>query len=119
MLWNPFGVIGLSWRGLTDVAQAAAKLRELKPPRKENLYNAACGYGLSAKLAAGWDGRSPFPPPGGKPPELTPEQQTAQKQHLEDALACLRAAIAAGWDDFKHAQQDPDVRLAGPHGVWL
>ena len=37
------------------MAEAAAKLREMKLATKDNLYNAACGYVLSAKLAAGWN----------------------------------------------------------------
>lgn len=96
---------------LAHVVQAAAKLRELEPQTKDNLYNAACGYGLCAKLVAGWDGHSAFPPADGNLLELSSEEQGARQKHFDDALDCLRAAIAAGWDDFNHMQQDPDLAL--------
>ncbi len=49
---------------LADVAQAAAKLRELEPRTSVNLYNAACAYGLSAALAV--KGK-PAPTPAAEP----------------------------------------------------
>ena len=41
--------------------------------------------------------------------ELTIEQTAARQQHIADALATLREAIAAGYENFSHLQQDPDL----------
>ena len=41
--------------------------------------------------------------------ELTAEQSAERQQHIADALATLREAIAAGWKDFAHMQKDPDL----------
>ena len=59
--------------------------------------NAACVYSLCAAAI--------------KPEldELTAEQSAARQQHVADALATLREAIAAGWKDFAHMQKDPDL----------
>lgn len=103
-------------RQLADVALAAAKLEELAAAAKDGqaglLYNAACGHGLCAKLAAGWDGRSPFPAENA--PKLTDEQRTAQRVHIDAAMSALKTAIAAGWDDFKTMQQDRDLSALHP-----
>jgi hypothetical protein len=74
------------------------------------LYNAACGYGLCAKQSSGWDGRGAFPPD--TLPELTPEQQAERNRFT--ALA-LTAAIAAGYDNFEHMQQDSDLAALREH----
>ena len=41
--------------------------------------------------------------------ELTTDQSAERQQHIADALATLREAIAAGWKDFAHLQKDPDL----------
>jgi hypothetical protein len=102
---------------LADVDQAAAKLGELAAAtdgqaKMKVLYNAACGYGLCAKLVSGWDGRGAFPPE--ETPELTEDQRAAQRVHIDAALTALKAAIAAGWKDFEHIQQDPDLSALHP-----
>ena len=61
------------------------------------LYNAACVYSLTAAAI------KPDPDP------LTAEQSAARQQHIADALATLREAIAAGYKDFAHLQKDPDL----------
>lgn len=71
------------------------------------LYKAACGYGIAAKLASGWPGRGPFPPE--KAPELADQQKAAVEKHAAAAIKALKAAIAAGWDDFQHMREDPDL----------
>ena len=42
---------------------------------------------------------------------LTADQQTRRQEYIDLALACLREAIAAGWSDFDHMQQDPDLAV--------
>ena len=102
-----------------DVALAAAKLQELAATAEKGkdteqqrglLYNAACGYGLCAKLSAGWDGKSPDA--GDESPEaaeLTAEQQAERERFTALALTALKAALAAGYDNFDHMQQDTDL----------
>jgi len=93
---------------IDDVAQAAGNLRLLsldaQPGTKSNreaglLYNAARGYGLCAT--------------GVRPDEgtdtLTDTQQTQRREFIDLSLTCLKEAIAAGWDDFEHMQQDTDL----------
>jgi serine/threonine protein kinase/tetratricopeptide (TPR) repeat protein len=83
-----------------EIPQSAAMLRSLNAENAENLYNAACGYALCANAIEPGDGE-----------ELTPEQQTQRQEHINLALACLRESIAAGWTDFEHMQQDPDLAV--------
>ncbi|NQV25372.1 MAG: tetratricopeptide repeat protein [Rhodopirellula sp.] len=102
-----------------DVVQAAAKLRELAASAQDGsaneqkggmLYNAACGYGLCAKLAAGWDGKSPAS--GDQNPEavkLSVEQRAERERFTALALTALKAAIEVGFDNFDHMQQDADL----------
>ena len=80
-----------------DAVQAIAKLRELGTATAGQLYNAACVYSLCAAAI--------------KPESdaLTAEQSAARQQHIADALATLREAIAAGFKDFAHMQKDPDL----------
>jgi tetratricopeptide (TPR) repeat protein len=82
---------------LTDVTQAGAKLRGLEPKTATNLYNAACAYGLAAGLTV----NDKMPP--------TPVDLAARKKLVDLALACLKEAIAAGFDDFKLMKQDTDL----------
>jgi serine/threonine protein kinase/tetratricopeptide (TPR) repeat protein len=79
-----------------EAVQAVAKLRELGTATADQLYNAACVYSLCASRL-------------GAAPSLPPEQSAARQQHIADALATLREAIAAGYMDFAHIQQDPDL----------
>ncbi|MGZ0173471.1 MAG: protein kinase domain-containing protein [Planctomycetales bacterium] len=105
-------------RRTADVEQAATKLQELAASAPDGtatdqkagmLYNAACGYGLCAKLSSGWDGKSP------EPGERTPEQQAERDRFVTLALTALKAAVEAGFDDFEHLQQDAD--LSALHGL--
>ncbi len=90
------------------VAHAAEELRNLEPKTPENLYAAACGYGVCAKLAAGWPGQGPFPPPKGtadaKAPDVTREQND-----LRTAINLLQAAVQAGFKDVAWMREDPDL----------
>ncbi len=81
-----------------EIPQAAAMLRVLDSENPTNLYNAACGYALCANaIYAAEEG------------SLTRNQQTQRQEYIDLALACLRESIAAGWSDFDHMQQDPDL----------
>ncbi len=97
---------------VTEVAQAGAKLRELAASALNGstheekggmLYNAACAYGLCAGLVA-----------TGKP-ALSKAELAEQKSFRDLSLACLKAAIAAGWNDFDHMRNDTD--LTPLHGL--
>ena len=83
-----------------DAVQAVAKLRELGTATADQLYSAACVYSLCAAAIKP------------DPDALTAESRragTARQQHIADALATLREAIADGWKDFAHMQKDPDL----------
>ena len=85
---------------VADAVQAVAKLRELGTATAGQLYNAACVYSLCAAAIKP------------DPDALTAESRragTARQQHIAAALATLREAIAAGWNDFAHMQKDPDL----------
>ena len=84
---------------IADAVQAVAKLRELGTATAEQLYNAACVYSLCAAAIK----------PEKDQDALTAEQSAARQQHIADALATLREAIAAGWKGFAHMQTDPDL----------
>jgi tetratricopeptide (TPR) repeat protein len=88
----------LARRGrLADVAQAGAKLRELEPRTSGNLYDAACAYSLCAALVV-------------KDKPAPTEAEGAERKRLIDlSLACLKEALAAGYDDFEHMRQDTDL----------
>jgi hypothetical protein len=47
--------------------------------------------------------------PDGK--ELTAEQTQQHQAWINDALAELQQALAAGWKDFAHLQKDPDLAI--------
>lgn len=94
----------LAKRGrLAGVVQAAAKLREIDPQTKGNLYNAACAYGLCATLVVK------------DKPAPTDVEQAEQQKYLDLSLACLKEAIAAGYDNFDHLRKDTD--LTALHGL--
>ena len=83
---------------LASAVQAADKLRELDPKNKDSLYDVACLY---AQCAAFVTKDKPAP---------TAAEQDQQKKYLDLALACLKDAISAGWDDFDHMRQDGDLQ---------
>jgi hypothetical protein len=62
-------------------------------------HNAACVHSLCAAAIK----------PDKEADALTADQSAARQQHIADALATFREAIAAGWKDFAHMQQDPDL----------
>jgi hypothetical protein len=48
-------------------------------------------------------------------PELTPEQQAERDRFVTLALTALKAAVEAGFDNFEHLQQDPDLAALREH----
>ncbi len=82
---------------LSAVAQAGDKLRELKPKTGANLYNAACAYALCAGLVIK-DKKEP-----------TQAAAAERQRYMNLALDCLKEAIAAGFSDFPHMQNDTDL----------
>ena len=87
-----------------DAAQAAAKFREIAQAATEDkaghLYNAACAYGLCAAAVQPAEGEA-----------LTEEEQTRRKGYLGLSLACLKEAVAGGYEDREHARKDPDLAV--------
>jgi tetratricopeptide (TPR) repeat protein len=82
---------------VSDAVQAVSSLRKLGTATAEQLYNAACVYGLcAASIKAEKD-------------ELTAELAKQRQHHITDALATLREAIAAGWTNFAHMANDLDL----------
>jgi len=97
---------------VSDVAQAGAQLRELAvdaEPGEANeqkggmLYNAACAYALCATLSVQ------------DKPHPTEAEQGEQNRYRELSLACLKDAIAGGYQEFAHMRQDSD--LTSLHGL--
>jgi hypothetical protein len=86
---------------LTDAAAAAARVREQAPDNAFLLYNAACVYAVAAEVA-------------GEKPEAdrTPEERKLAAGYGEDALGCLRAALAAGFADHDLVRTDRDLAAA-------
>jgi hypothetical protein len=83
-----------------DADSAASHLRSLGSAtgQAEHLFNAACGYGMCAL--------------GLKPPEgqkLTASQQKRRQELQNQALACLKEAIDAGWENYGHMLWDADL----------
>jgi tetratricopeptide (TPR) repeat protein len=103
----------LAQRGqLTEVAQAGAKLRELSAAAESGsaneqkggmLYNAACAYTLCMTLCVK------------DKPHPTDSEKAEQQKYIDSSLACLKEALAAGFDDFDHMRQDTD--LTALHGL--
>jgi tetratricopeptide (TPR) repeat protein len=82
---------------LEQVAETLDRWVSLDPTEPVEIYELACGHALhlTCMRAAHAD-----------PSE---EQQVAQEKSLAAALTALKAAIAAGWDDYGHIRRDPDL----------
>ncbi len=92
---------------LADVAQAGAKLRELSATAEAGnaysqkagiLYGAACAYGLCVTLSETTN------------PQPTESELAERKMFIDLALACLKDAVDAGFDNFNHMQKDDDLK---------
>ncbi len=83
-------VLSVKKRHWDEALQAVAKVRSLKQKTAYNFYDAACIYSICA---------------------AAPGQQAKRDQCLQDAVATLQEAIAAGYDDFdriaEHSAFDP------------
>ncbi len=82
---------------LADVAQTGAKLRDLEPKSGTALCNAACAYVLPRSLVSQ---RQACSDPGPNRP---------MRRGLSLSLACLKEAIAAGYQNFKYMREDTDL----------
>jgi hypothetical protein len=83
-----------------EIPQSAEMLRLLDSENSFNLYNAACGYAICANAIVTADEA-----------DSTSEQLTRRQEYIDLALDCLRESIAAGYSDFQHLQQDPDLAV--------
>jgi tetratricopeptide (TPR) repeat protein len=95
-------------RDIDGVAQAAEALGKLEPQTPENFYNAARGYGLCTKLAAGWPGSGPFPPPTGAAVPKAVDEKNRQK-YVRAAIDLLQAAVKARYRACHWMQTDSDL----------
>jgi tetratricopeptide (TPR) repeat protein len=95
-------------RDIDGVAQAAEALAKLEPQTPASSYNAACGYGLCAKLAAGWPGLGPFPPPAGAAVPKTVDEKNRQK-YVRAAIDQLQAAAKARYRPCSWMQSDSNL----------
>jgi tetratricopeptide (TPR) repeat protein len=84
-----------------EAARAARQLREVAGASANQLYNAACVLARAADAIQPAEGQR----------ELTDAQALRRDACTRDALATLREAIDAGWDDFEHLRQDEDLAL--------
>lgn len=99
-------------KDIQGVAQTAAALRDLKPRTASNLYDAARGYGLCAKLAAGWSGAGPFQSAHVKADQDPTEWQkrtAEQRKFRQTAIDLLQQAVSAGYLQMRWAPQDQDL----------
>jgi tetratricopeptide (TPR) repeat protein len=83
----------LAWalRALGRTDEAAGVTRErmrLWPGNPIELYNAACEFALCIPIA---------------------ERDVARRSYADEAMAALRAAVAAGWSNAAHTARDPDL----------
>lgn len=109
-------------RDIDGVAQAAELLGKLEPKTPSNLYNAACGYARCGKLAAGWPGAGPFPPPS-TAVRAAAKNQERRQVYDRAAIEMLRAAVDSGYKS-QWMQRDPELaavrelpefkKIAGP-----
>ena len=90
-------------RRFDDATQAADKLHRIAQSATEDkadqLYNAACAYSRCAASVVPEQGET-----------LSEQQQKLRQQFIDRSLACLKEAVAAGYDDLAHARQDPDLQ---------
>lgn len=82
-----------------SLRQARAVLERLPQERAEDLYNLACVRALCASLS---DGR------GGEE-ETQNVEDVERREDAELAIAALRAAVAAGYDNVAHMKVDGDL----------
>lgn len=89
-------------RKFDAAAQAAAKYREIAQAttdgKADQLYNAACAYGLCATAVQPAKGET-----------LTETEQARRTGYLDLSLTCLKEA--AGYDNFEHARKDSDLAV--------
>src|SRR4029077_4054735 len=71
-----------------EAAGAASDRMKLWPGNPGELYNAACEFALCVPIA---------------------REAAAKKRYADEAMAAMRAAVAAGWSNASHTARDPDL----------
>lgn len=74
------------------------QLCELDNATDEQLYDAGCIFSLCASAMIATDGD-----------HLNSDDQASRNELQAKAISALKQAIAKGWDNFAHMQQDPDL----------
>jgi tetratricopeptide (TPR) repeat protein len=98
-------------RNTNGVAETADALARLEPKTAWNLFRAAQGYAICAKLASGWPGYGPFPPRGtaGKSPtEIKLHTDADTQNYVRGAVALLQATVKAGFKSVASARNQPE-----------
>jgi hypothetical protein len=75
-------------RQAEEAAEATGERMKLWPRNARQLYDASCEFALCMPIAR--DG-------------------SLRRHHGSEAMAALRAAVAAGWSDAVHTSRDPDL----------
>ena len=83
-----------------DAAKAATKLLDMDTVDMNQLYNVGCVLSLCAASIE-------IPPAV----ESTSAQARKRQDWIDNAVAALHRAIDAGWKDFDHMLQDPDLAV--------
>jgi tetratricopeptide (TPR) repeat protein len=105
-------------KDVEGVARTAGALQNLEPKSSTNLYFAACGYGLCAKLEAGWPGAGPFQTAeavADKNSAKLPQKPVDERNYRQTAFDLLQQAANAGYSQMRRAPLDPD--LAALHAL--
>lgn len=92
----------------TDVEQAATKLSEIAGEDPLQHYDAACGFGLCAKLVSGWDGFGRFDTDNSRV-ELNADQIADRDRYVKLALSELSDAILKGAAELPRPDEDSDL----------
>jgi tetratricopeptide (TPR) repeat protein len=82
---------------ISEAIQAVEKLRELGTATPAQLYNGACVFSLCATSIKS------------ESTEISEEETKKHSQYIAEALATLKEAIAAGWNDFELMKTDSDL----------
>jgi hypothetical protein len=90
-------------RRFSDLLPISHKLLALEPKSPENFYNAACGLCLATNAITNND------------QPLTPSQQAERQKLIDSAIEALKAAVAAGWENFDHMAKDSDLTVLRKH----